>query len=289
MAVGAVRPGQPPGGPAAPGLPPRRRVGAPAERSAAVVARLADQPEPGGRRRGAGDRAGAGRPLARAGCSPATGRRRSGPCSPRSTRSASDQPGLLARLVDLAPATLPLGLFAAVRTIRLALIDEDDDPRDRRRRLLGALAGRGGAGPGGLAERPAAAARAVPAGPAEPAGGLGDRRPGQPPDPGPDADLARPGDGRLRRLVAQRATSAARWPTWSTAGSTRRRRWASTWRSTCSIVVVLLTRGLDRWARRRDDRQRRVLGGFLAAVVRRRPSPPGSARSGSATARPTTC
>jgi hypothetical protein len=32
------------------------------------------------------------------------------------------------------------------------------------------------------------------------------------------------------------------------------------------IVVVLLTRGLDRWARRRDDRQRRVLGGFLAAV-----------------------
>ena len=36
-------------------------------------------------------------------------------------------PGLLARLIDLAPATLPLGLFAAARTIRLALTDESDD------------------------------------------------------------------------------------------------------------------------------------------------------------------
>jgi hypothetical protein len=30
---------------------------------------------------------------------------------------------------------------------------------------------------------------------------------------------------------------------------------------------VLVTRGLDRWARRRDDRQRLVLGGFLGAVL----------------------
>jgi hypothetical protein len=33
------------------------------------------------------------------------------------------------------------------------------------------------------------------------------------------------------------------------------------------IAVVLVTRSLDRWARRRDDRQRQVLGGFLAAVL----------------------
>jgi hypothetical protein len=32
------------------------------------------------------------------------------------------------------------------------------------------------------------------------------------------------------------------------------------------IAVVLATRGVDRWARRRDDRQRCVLGGFLAAI-----------------------
>ena len=33
------------------------------------------------------------------------------------------------------------------------------------------------------------------------------------------------------------------------------------------IAAVWLTRRLDRWARRRDDRQRRVLAGFLAAVL----------------------
>ncbi len=32
------------------------------------------------------------------------------------------------------------------------------------------------------------------------------------------------------------------------------------------LAVVLITRGLDRWARRRDDRQRKVLGGFLTAI-----------------------
>ena len=33
------------------------------------------------------------------------------------------------------------------------------------------------------------------------------------------------------------------------------------------VAAVWLTRRLDRWARRRDDRQRRVLAGFLAAVL----------------------
>jgi hypothetical protein len=33
------------------------------------------------------------------------------------------------------------------------------------------------------------------------------------------------------------------------------------------IVAVVITRGLDRWARRRDDRQRRVLAGYLAVVA----------------------
>lgn len=33
------------------------------------------------------------------------------------------------------------------------------------------------------------------------------------------------------------------------------------------IAVIVFTRGLDRWARRRDDRQRQVLAGFLGFVV----------------------
>src|SRR5262249_32871772 len=46
----------------------------------------------------------------------------------------SDPPGLQARLISLAPATLPLGLFAVARTIRLALTDESDD-----REIVGAV------------------------------------------------------------------------------------------------------------------------------------------------------
>src|SRR5690606_36549837 len=33
------------------------------------------------------------------------------------------------------------------------------------------------------------------------------------------------------------------------------------------VASVWITRGLEGWARRRDDRQRQVLGGFLAAVL----------------------
>ncbi len=45
------------------------------------------------------------------------------PITPHSQQNT----GLLGRLVDLAPATLPLGIYAAVRTIRLGLTDESDD------------------------------------------------------------------------------------------------------------------------------------------------------------------
>ena len=53
------------------------------------------------------------------------------------------------------------------------------------------------------------------------------------------------------------------------------------------IVVVLLTRGLDRWARRRDDRQPGSWAGSSPPCSRHRRR--GPARSASATARPTTC
>jgi hypothetical protein len=36
--------------------------------------------------------------------------------------------GLLARLIDLAPATLPLGLYGAARSVRMALVDESEEP-----------------------------------------------------------------------------------------------------------------------------------------------------------------
>ena len=39
----------------------------------------------------------------------------------------ADRPGLLGRLVRLAPTALPLGLFAAARAVRLALADDSDD------------------------------------------------------------------------------------------------------------------------------------------------------------------
>ena len=52
-------------------------------------------------------------------------------------------PGLLEGLLDLAPATLPLGLFGAWRATRLALTAEPDDRQAAAGRLLDALAGGG--------------------------------------------------------------------------------------------------------------------------------------------------
>ena len=63
--------------------------------SIALAIGLADRRPPGTRR-----------------CSPATAASSSGPCSTRPTRWAGSGPTLLARLNDLAPATLPLALFA---------------------------------------------------------------------------------------------------------------------------------------------------------------------------------
>jgi len=46
----------------------------------------------------------------------------------RSWGAAAEEPGLLARVFELAPVTLPLGFYGAARAFRLALIDENNSP-----------------------------------------------------------------------------------------------------------------------------------------------------------------
>ena len=217
-----------------------------------------------GRGPGAGDRAGPGRALARADVRPPRLGRLAALLAPFDpwfphdrAAGAADRP----RPGDVAAGPLrrrPAGPPGPDRRER--------GSRDRRRGLLGDLAGRGGC----WSRRSGRAVRgrfgAVPAGAAEPAGRAGDRRPGQPPDPGPDPDLARPGDGRLRRLADQhQPPRRGRGPLHGRVDSTTAL--GLHLALDLLIAVVLFTRGLDRWARRRDDRQRRVLAGFLAAVL----------------------
>jgi hypothetical protein len=173
--------------------------------------------------------------------------------------------GVLARLVDLAPASLPLGLFAAVRTIRLALIDEDESP---------AIVG------GVLWVLWLAVAHLLPV--VWPSGSR----------PLLDLSLLIPLSLLAASAIADLANRripvrTLNWLAPATAvcvawlnSSNLRVAVASLLHGRINsktalglhlaldllVVVVLLTRSLDRWAHRRDDRQRRVLGGFLAAV-----------------------
>jgi hypothetical protein len=174
--------------------------------------------------------------------------------------------GVLARLVDLAPATLPLGLFAAARMIRLALIDEEGSPA-----IIGGVfwalwlstallvpmiwptGSRSLLELSFLVPVVLLAASAV-------------------------VDLA-------NRQIAVRtltwlAPATAVCVAWLNSANLRGAV-ASLLHGRINsktalglhlaldllIAVVLATRSLDRWARRRDDRQRQVLGGFLAAVL----------------------
>ena len=173
--------------------------------------------------------------------------------------------GVLARLVDLAPASLPLGLFAAVRTIRLALIDEDESPA-----IVGGvfwvlwlavallLPVVWPSGSRSLLELSLLVPLSLLAASAI-------------------ADLAnRRIPVRTLNWLAPATSVCVAWLNSSNlrvavAGLLHGRINSKTALGLhlaldLLIVVVLLTRGLDRWAHRRDDRQRRVLGGFLAAV-----------------------
>lgn len=176
------------------------------------------------------------------------------------------RPGLPARLVLLAPATLALGLYAAVRAGRLALTDETED-----RAVVGGV----------LWALWLAVAALVPSFLPRGPWVLG------------DLFLLVP----LNLLAAQAVSdlAARRLPVrvlnWLAPATAVAVAWcvSANLRTAVGdvlhgradsatalgvhlaldlfVVAVWLTRRIDLWARRRDDRQRRVLAGFFAAVL----------------------
>jgi len=179
---------------------------------------------------------------------------------------AQEMHGLLTRLVYLAPTTMPLGLFAAVRLIREALTDENDDEK-----IVGGVFWV-------MWLVTAALAPAVlPSGP-RPALSLFLLVPLNLLAARAISDLAN------RRIPIRTLTWLAPATAVSIAweGSTtlqnaisdlvHKRADASTALGLhlaldLLVITIAITRGLDRWARRRDDRQRQVLGGYLATVL----------------------
>jgi hypothetical protein len=181
--------------------------------------------------------------------------------------SSPHDAGLLWRLINLAPATLPLGLFAALRVVRQALRADGDDQTTAGGAFsviwLAVAALLPAVWPGGprsafdlflLVPLNVLAGQTI-------------------------ADLA----GRRIRVrtltwLAPAAVLTFAW--WASADLreavaplTRGRRPDS---STALglhlgvdllVAMILSARGLVRWARRRDDRQRLILGGFLCAVL----------------------
>lgn len=174
--------------------------------------------------------------------------------------------GLLSRLVDLAPATMPLGLFAAVRMVRLALTDESDDPK-----VVG----------GSFWVLWLAVAALVPAlmpSGSRPALGLFLLAPLSLLAAQAITELAnrRIPVRVLTWLAPATAVSIAWWTSANLRGAVADLAHGRASSATALgvhlaldllVVAVVITRGLDRWARRRDDRQRRVLGGFLSVVL----------------------
>ncbi|MEO6809229.1 MAG: hypothetical protein ABI353_08985 [Isosphaeraceae bacterium] len=175
--------------------------------------------------------------------------------------------GLMVRLLDLAPATLPLGLFAAVRAVRRALVAEEDDPATVGGAFWVVWLAVGALAPAALPHgpRPALnlfllvplnllAAQAI-------------------------TDLA--GRRIPARAVVWLAPATACSMTWWFSSELRHavetlaqgHRPSSTTALGLHLgldlilALAIATRGLDRWARRRDDRRRLVLGAFLGAVV----------------------
>ncbi len=176
------------------------------------------------------------------------------------------RPGLLVNLIRLAPVALVLGLFAAVRSIRMALTDDSDE-----RAIIGAVLwvlwlGVAALVPAFWPQGPwhlsglfllvplnLLAAQAI-------------------------SDLAcRRVPVRTLNWLAPATAVVVVW--WDSATLRDMVDDLAHGRADTAtalglhmafdllIAAIWLTRKLDRWARRRDDRQRRVLAGFFAAVL----------------------
>ena len=180
---------------------------------------------------------------------------------------ADHQLSLLPRLIKLAPVTLPLGLFGAVRAIRSALVDESDTHE-----TIGGsfwviwLASRR-AGPDVLAQPD----RAVPS-----TCSCWSRLACWPRRRSPTSPTA---GYRCASLIAVAPATAMSITWWASADLSEAvddlihgRADSATalgLHLALDLVVasVLIIRALNRWARRRDDRQRWILAVFLLVVM----------------------
>ena len=176
------------------------------------------------------------------------------------------RPDLLSRLVALAPVTLSLGIYGAARAIRQALTDETEE--------------RGISGGAFWVLWLALAALLPtfwPTGPWQLAG-LFLLVPLNLLAASAVADLAtrRVPARRLIWIAPATAVTVAWWASASLRNAVEDLAHGRADSATALgvhlaldllIAAVWMTRRLDRWARRRDDRRRRVLGGFLAAVA----------------------
>ncbi len=177
-----------------------------------------------------------------------------------------DRPTLLSRLNDLAPATLPLGLFALARAVRSGLTSERDD-----RGTIGGIFWV-------VWLAVAAVVPALWAGGPQTAMGLFLLIPLNLLAAQAISDLAgrRVSVRSLSWLAPATAVSVVWWLSGDLRGAviglTRghvgpRSALGLHLALDLLIAVVWLARGLGRWARFRDARQRRYLAGFLAAVL----------------------
>jgi 4-amino-4-deoxy-L-arabinose transferase-like glycosyltransferase len=187
-------------------------------------------------------------------------------CAPPDSLTGDIRAGLLPRLIKLAPVTLPLALFGSVRAIRSALVDESET-----RETIG--------GSFWVVWLAVAAVAPViwPGGPLRafdllllvPVSLLAAQT---------IADLAnRRLSVRALTLLAPATAMSIAW--WASADLSRAfedmihgrvdSATALGLHLALDLVVlsVLLTRGLYRWARRRDDRQRGILAVFLLSVL----------------------
>jgi hypothetical protein len=177
-----------------------------------------------------------------------------------------ERPNLLARLNDLAPSTLPLALYAVARAIKVAMVSERDD-----RSTIGGIFWV-------VWLAVAALAPATWVGGPQTTMGLFLLIPLNLLAAQAICDLAvrRASVHRLSWLAPATAVSVAWWLSGDLRGAViglshghvgPRSALGLHLAIDLLVAVVWLARGLDRWARRRDIRQRRVLASFLMVVL----------------------